>query len=395
MGWGNPFREAWNAATEKGKELARRAASAAIDKGKELASDAYDWGKQKAAQVYEAAQAKARDKLRDVADSGYDSVAGGVEKARRAKETVRKGYGKVREAFGAQPAGSPICNCPGNTKDGIKDADRDGWMMAPQGPGKPCVAVPPGKTALADARAKAVPAQSPCCTAKRAGQPTRDIVYVNGINTNQADHCETLNQIAAQTCGRVVGVYNATEGMSADAMQTGQDRRLIKAASSGKSIPTQDGRNPAVDTLSKTISQELRAGRPPEIWAHSQGGAVTSLSLFQARNDRAIATGNPDPLAGVKIKSFGAAAPTWPDGPGYEHYVHVNDATPSLFGLGHGPAGDAANAGAGAKVIRFAGDPAGGPFTRPDLDWTPAGTSNHGVGDTYLKMEKQINGGCP
>lgn len=34
------------------------------------------------------------------------------------------------------------------------------------------------------------------------------------------------------------------------------------------------------------------------------------------------------------MKRFGSAAPSWGDGPEYEHYIHVDDATPSLFGLG-------------------------------------------------------------
>ena len=209
--------------------------------------------------------------------------------------------------------------------------------------------------------------------------PPRDIIYVNGINTDRAAHCFTLNAIAAQTCGRVVGVYNATEGMPKDALQTGQD-----------------GRNPAVDTMARQIGSALRAGEKPEIWAHSQGGAVASLALFEAKQDRMIATGNPNPLAGMKVKSFGSASPKWTDGPRYEHYVHVDDATPSTFGLGHSGAGDAKNAGAGARVIRFSGDPTGDKFTVPPrTGWAPTMTSNHGIEATYLKMEKQTNGGCP
>ena len=95
---------------------------------------------------------------------------------------------------------------------------------------------------------------------------------------------------------------------------------------------------------------------------------------------------------------MGSAAPFWPNGPTYSHYVHVNDATPSSFGLGHSGAQDAGRAGAGAEVIRFSGDPKGSaPFDdrQPRLDWLPAFTANHGVEDTYLRMQRQRNGGCP
>jgi len=239
---------------------------------------------------------------------------------------------------------------------------------------------------------------SACCQAKRAagGQP-RDIIYVNGILTDAQAHCATLKNIANQTCARVVGIYNATEGGLKDATQTGQDRRLIKAAASGKGVPGADGRNPAVDTLSRTVAKETLAGRPPEVWAHSQGGAVTSLALYEAKNSVGIITGNPDPLKGMKVKSFGSAAPQWTDGPAYEHYVHMNDPVPTMFGLGHNPAGDAAAAGKGAKVIRFGGDvKSSAPFdaANPAKEWVPTNLDNHSVDVSYLKMEKQQNGGC-
>ena len=387
MGWGDSFANAWNAAGDLGKRAAGAVASGAnwvADKGKQAAGWAAD-----------RARSATRTAERKVADRVYDSTSGAVETGRSKARSVADAYAKAKAKFTKKPAGAPVQPCPGDTFDHAGDADRDGWIMVPQGPGKPCLALPPSKGAVADARAKAAVADDPCCQARRAGQPPRDIVYVNGINTTAQAHCQTLNQIAQQTCGRVVGVYNATEGGLRDAAQTGQDRRLIKAAQAGKPFATGDARNPAVDTLSRTIDSELAAGRSPEVWAHSQGGAVTSLALYQARNNRAAATLSPDPLKGMTVKSFGAAAPNWPDGPAYEHYVHVNDATPTLFGLGQGDGDDLANAGRGAQVIRFSGVP-GHPFEQvAKTDWTPAMTSNHDVAATYLAMEKQVHGGCP
>ncbi len=419
MAWGDAFADAWSAATDAAKAGASKVASGAQWLGQKSADAARllaEAAKQRAdavaaytARLAEAAKAKLeqavdaargglRDGLRTAGDRGFDALGQAGEAARQAKQGVVEAYDKARKMFGAGKVAAPVQKCPGTGGDGAADADRDGWLMSPQGPGKDCLATPPGDSALSSSRAAAFVSPSACCNEKRAaGAPTRDIIYVNGINTDARAHCETLNAIAAQTCGRVVGVYNATEGGMADAAQTGQDRRLIKQASAGKSLPISDGRNPAVDTLAATVTDEIRDGRTPEIWAHSQGGAVTSLALYDARNRLAVELGSADPLAGVAVKSFGSAAPKWVDGPTYEHFIHVNDATPSLFGLGHSAAGDALHAGAGAVVRRFSGDPASAmPFAAtPDTGWLPALTSNHGVEQTYLKMEKQLHGGCP
>ena len=183
-----------------------------------------------------------------------------------------------------------------------------------------------------------------------------------------------------------------------DGAQTGQDRRLVKAAGANKAVPTQDGRNPAVDTLARAVADEVESGSSPELWAHSQGGAVTSLALYEARNDLGVVTGSPDPLKGMKVKSFGSAAPQWANGPEYEHYVHMNDPVPTMLGLGHNPAGDGGAAGAGAKVVRFSGDvSSSAPFemANPAKEWLPTNLDNHAVAKSYLKTEKQFNGGCP
>jgi hypothetical protein len=102
-------------------------------------------------------------------------------------------------------------------------------------------------------------------------------------------------------------------------------------------------------------------------------------------------------LDGVQVKSFGSAAPQWPDGPSYEHYVHVNDFTPVAYGLGDQAANDRANAGSNSTVIRFSGSPAGGAFktVNPDKNAPLSFEGNHHIVQTYLKMEKQIHGGCP
>lgn len=452
MSWGDPFKNAWNSATQAAKDAAssaaktassaydytaKKAAQAATyakdkaiqgatyardkavqgatyakDKAvqgaqyaKQKAIEGADYTKKKAVEARDYAKERTRDAERSVADAGYDGVAAGGEGLRKGYNATSKAvgtaYDKTRKALGLGPAGKPVQPCPQPkvADKTVANKSLDGWMMSPQGDGKDCVAVPPGDNALATAKDKSVQSNSSCCAKKRAkdGQP-RDIIYVNGILTDSAAHCRTLNQIAAQTCARVTGIYNATEGGPIDAAQTGQDRRLIKAAAGGKALPGSDGRNPAVDTLARTVATETKAGRPPEIWAHSQGGAVTSLALYESNNYLGALSGNREALSGVKVKSFGSAAPKWVDGPQYQHFVHMNDPVPTMFGLGHSPAGDLANAGKGADVVRFSGDvtsPAKFETGSPVKEWLPKDIGNHAVDASYLKMEKEENGGCP
>ncbi len=440
MGWGDTLTSAWNAASDTAKAAAQSTAQTAqnaYNYGKEKAAQAADYAEQKALQAaqyakqkaeqaaeyaeqkavqgyeytrdkavagYNYAKDRARDAERAALDGLYDGAAGAVEAGRqgynKASTAARRDYDTARSALGMGPAGKPVKPCEMATVADAATGNKalDGWIMSPQGAGKDCVAVPPGKDALKSARDRAVISDSDCCKARRAGSPPRDIIYVNGITTDSSKHCKTLKQIADQTCGRVVGIYNATEGGLIDAAQTGQDRRLVKAAAAGKSLPGCDGRNPAVDTLSRAVADEVEAGRAPEIWAHSQGGAVTSLALSEANNDLGVLTGSRNALSAVKVKSFGSAAPQWVDGPAYEHYVHMNDPVPTMLGLGHDSANDAVLAGKGAKVIRFAGDVNGAsPFetANPAKELLPINLDNHAVDDSYIKMEKQQNGGCP
>lgn len=445
MGWGSSIAKAYQAATDTAKAAASKAAQTAqsaydyaqekaqqaadaaeagYDYAKQKAGEAYDYGKKKAVEGYEYGKQKAvegyaygkqkageardwaKDRTRDgeraLADAGFDGFAAAGQGLGKAKAAAASAYAKGRELLGMQPAGSPVQACPQTQRvadKAVMSKALDGWIMVPQGAGKDCIAVPPTPGAVQKARAQAVLSNSPCCQAKATGGPPRDIVFVNGIMTDHSTHCDALNKIAEQTCGRVVGVYNATEGFVTDGAQTGQDRRLIKSAASGKPVPGRDGRNPAVDTLARMIADETEQGRPPEVWAHSQGGAVTSLALYEAKNDLMVTTGKADPLAGMVVKSFGSAAPQWTDGPAYQHFVHMNDPVPTMFGLGHDPVGDAAKGGAGAKVIRFAGDvKSAQPFDTDVLkkEWLPININeNHSVQNSYLRMEKQLNGGCP
>jgi hypothetical protein len=210
---------------------------------------------------------------------------------------------------------------------------------------------------------------------------------------NKANHCNTLKEIKKTTGKNVVGVYNATEGSANDLVQSMGDRDLIESAYEGKSIAKRvgDGRNPATDSISDLVYNELKQGNKPEIWMHSQGGATGSLGLFDAINRLKAANIG---MENITVKSFASAAQRWPDGPTYEHYVHVNDLTPTAFGLGSDSKTDNIRAGSNAKVIRFSGNhQLNVPFeTDPkklDKNLIPDLSKYHGMEKTYIKMFKQ------
>jgi hypothetical protein len=455
MGLGSTLANLWNAATDDAKAAATKtaqSAKAARDYVEEKAVEGYQYGKAKAVEGYQYGKAKAvegyqygkakaveaRDYAKEKAVEAYDTakaeaakVKAAVKDASRATDhfvvdhaadagaavaefgrkvktaasaIARGAYNAIANLFGLQPIAQPVQPCaelPVEKDDHPPDMSIDGWIMIPRGDGK-CKVVPP--SGADRARSETVHAKPANCQKDRetCSHANKPVIYVNGINTTATDHCQVLNEIAQRTCGNVIGVYNATAGsgplgFARDTAQAGQDRRLIKQAAAGKDVPRDDGRNPAVDTLSHLIANEAGNKPPPELWAHSQGGAIASLALYEANNDLVLKTGDPAPLSNLKVKSFGSAAPQWVDGPQYQHYVHVNDLTPTWLGLGPNPKSGDPAAGKNAEVVAFSGDPKSGkPFETENLekDWLPEGKADHGMHDTYLKMEQQNNRDC-
>jgi hypothetical protein len=403
MGWGDALSAGWSRATQAGRD----AAGAVADGGRWVGGQVVRTAVEAKRVVVATGKAVARTVVRGAARVAGPVMDKAAQVQRRGQAVVRgvrstgravnRAYQGVRRRVGLRPAASPTQPCPDAGK--TPDQRIDGHYMSPQGAGKPCKSSPPTAAGASAARAGAYSSQSACCAAKRrAGQPTRDIVYVNGINTNSAAHCETLNRIAEQTCGRVIGVFNNTNGFGPDAAETAQDRLLVSRAAQGQRLPSEPGRNPAVTTMTGEITRGVNNGKPPEIWAHSQGGAVASLAVYQARNQLGVANGTTNPLAGLKVKSFASAAPQWANGPDYQHFVHVDDATPTALGLGATSSSDARKAGRNAQVIRFKGEPG------PNATYTPATGPNHiaphltkyhDINSTYLDMNRTTNGGCP
>ncbi|OJH33420.1 hypothetical protein [Cystobacter ferrugineus] len=149
------------------------------------------------------------------------------------------------------------------------------------------------------------------------------IIQVNGIATTLDEQKKALQATADATGARVVGIHNATDGFVQDLGQSIGDKTGL-------------GTNVAVDSLRDVVLQELRAGRPVHLAAHSQGGLITSRALGEVAEQLKKEGRDPKLLARIKVETFGAAAGRYPDGPQYVHYVNKADNVSDLFGVeGH------------------------------------------------------------
>ncbi len=214
----------------------------------------------------------------------------------------------------------------------------DGWLVGLGG-----LAHPPG-TPLAS-----IPAIEPT-----QGGATKTVIHVNGIMCNPRRELADLQALADATAARVVGVYNATDGLVPDLLQCQKDK-------------LDRGHNPAVDAVAGLIESELAAGRSVHLTGHSQGALVASRALEDVRGRLLQAGRTPAEvqalLAKVTVETFGGAASWYPDGPAYTHYVDRADFVPRELGLGEvdPPLRDLTpkvlgvdtHPGAGATVVQF------------------------------------------
>lgn len=199
-----------------------------------------------------------------------------------------------------------------------------------------------------------------------AAVPTKGVsqsttfVYVNGMGIERDRQAKELQLIADQTGARVVGLHNGTSGWAGDFPQALGDK-------------LDQGRNPAVDALEKLVLQELDAGRPVHLLAHSHGALITSRALTHVRRMLEARGLSPSAvnakLGKVQVETFGGAASSYPDGPRYVHYVNRADIQSAIYGMG--PDGDPRrrNAGAGAQFRSFSA-PALSPVVTHDFPGT-------------------------
>ncbi len=251
------------------------------------------------------------------------------------------------------------------------------------------------------------------------GDETRVIFYVNGILTSPDEQCDTLQSIADDTGAVVVGVMNESEGFLRDTWQTAWDRLTLDVERTLTSwgIDAIDAihQNHAAAVLTNVIVQRVRAGKHVELWGHSQGGAIVSLALHRAarqleREGLWPITRDGTPVEdAIRVVSLGSAAPVWlpgevPRGPRYEHYIHLRDVTPVLFGLGtlsNFETLGKARSGGYASVTFFDGEPETSEPLREYDDKTFENLSLrdlapehfHGMTDPYLRMYTQKRGG--
>ncbi|EAU69674.1 hypothetical protein STIAU_2994 [Stigmatella aurantiaca DW4/3-1] len=189
--------------------------------------------------------------------------------------------------------------------------------------------------------------QVPGVTPRDNPNPKETILYVNGIMTPVEGQLREMQSIADTSGAKVLGIHNATQGLTADLAQCVTDK-LDKGA------------NPAVDTLADTLYSELKAGRDVSVMGYSQGGLITARALFDVQNRLRVEDGLSQAdteklMSHLKVETFGAASTRYPDGPQYVHYINEADAVPTLTGLGGSldPLAFIKDAGKGAVVHRF------------------------------------------
>jgi len=195
------------------------------------------------------------------------------------------------------------------------------------------------------------------------------LIFVNGATTNLSGEASDMAGAANATGSRVIGIHNATDGKVADYTQTLADIAGV-------------GDDKAVDTIAKTVSTELAAGRGVHLLAHSQGGAETSRALqqvYQGLLQQGLTPAQArSKLSAVKVETFGAADANWPSGPEYVHYVNTADPVATLLGVGLDRGAQQGRAGQGAVIRAFTDT-----------------TSPHNFSRTYLKYRQPFPAAAP
>lgn len=382
-----------NRALDGAASIAKRTVSAVgdgVQRGAAWMGRVYDRGKQVVKSAAKVVWKAAVDAGEQVVRVAQDVLMEGLLIAATEFEPLVRGlhdaWYAVSDAYDwllGNDSPTPALDCDGGAK-GLSDRRADGLLMGADGRVTDDLRVAKGN-------AVGPSADNECCKANGLQHPERVIYYVNGVLTDQHTHSTTLQNIANSMCARVVGIFNATENKAMDLLETGKDRQLIRQAALGFDV-SEDGRNPAVDQATATFVAEIKANQareaagvprqPIEVICHSQGGAITSLALYRARNQMAM-EGMADPLRDVRVVSMGSAAPLWPGGIQHTPYVHADDWVPNALGVW------------GARVLD--GPDKDGRFSLPGEPGFDRNVlkpeKNHSVDDVYLKMYEQDRGG--
>lgn len=188
---------------------------------------------------------------------------------------------------------------------------------------------------------------SPEATENTWFNPTRRVVFVNGMANTGADHAASARGLSLLQACPVVGIYNRTDGFWLDLGQCITDklnmtapltqgmapwRAVVQSAHQsaaarqpGLSLVDFVGRliadNPATFSLYQylvTLGAQQRTAL--RIYCHSQGNLVTSNALTAC----ALALGDGS-VAGIEVNSFGSPCRYWPSGISRTNYAFTFD----------------------------------------------------------------------
>ena len=152
------------------------------------------------------------------------------------------------------------------------------------------------------------------------------VYFANGINTklygDGASMCNTMQQIANQTCAEVVGIYGATEGMLPDLDQAVDE---IEKNSNSKQE----------QTLAKLMTDSATSDPPQDLnlIVHSRGGLAAQEAIA---NTKAAMLFNAPPdevdqaLSHINVAAYGTAEKGWPVGPEYTKLNNSADPVPEI-----------------------------------------------------------------
>lgn len=151
------------------------------------------------------------------------------------------------------------------------------------------------------------------------------VLFQAGIMTGDEGFEEGLARIQKQYEGQnvlVIGIRNQTDGLINDTLQALSDRVQ------GEGFARGDVNNPAITTMHNTLLEQLQNGRPVTIEAHSQGGAIASVSLQLLYEDYKAGRITAEQFANIHVKTYGSFGTDYPPGPRYDHYINPADLVP-------------------------------------------------------------------
>lgn len=191
------------------------------------------------------------------------------------------------------------------------DRDSDGSFLLPN-----------GKFASVKSNIDDIPKFSP---RRRTLESEEPIIAVNGVANTPHQVSRWATVLAGITGKPIVPIYNLTFGMVSDVAQAMGDRMNL-------------ARNPCVQSLTSIVAEAVRDGRPLHIIAHSQGALIVSQALFEVSSQlEHVKKLNPEQVAerlsAITVETLGGAAPSFPKGPKYRHFVHEGDPVAVFLGV--------------------------------------------------------------